>query len=180
MLTLFAAIKPPKSIIDRVVSLQKGVEGVRWSPRENLHITLGYFGLVSDDYAEILDHELAKTSATGFELQLQGVGVFGGSRPHTLWLGLKPSSALTALHTHCRRAARLAQVEMESRKYTPHLSLAYMNGGIALADLARYVRRHDGLKSKKFLVDQFGLYSSNSQKTGPNLYIQEANFPLLG
>jgi len=180
MLTLFASIKPPAFILDRVETIQKGVEGVRWGPRENLHITLGYFGLVDEEYAEILDHELAKTSATGFELQLQGAGVFGGSRPHTLWLGLKPSSALTKLHQHCRRAARLAKVEMETRKFTPHLSLAYMNSGISLADLSRYVRRHDSFKSKTFLVDEFSLFSSNTQKNGPNIYIKEANYPLLG
>ena len=180
MLTLFAAIKPPEDILDRVDTLQKGVEGVRWSPRENLHITLGYFGLISDDYAEILDHELAKTNMTGFELQLQGVGVFGGSRPHTLWLGLKPSKQLEALHKHCRRAAKRSKIEMEARKFAPHLSLAYMNRGISLADLSRYMRRHDHFKSKSFLVDEYSLFSSNPQKNGPNIYHKEANYPLLG
>jgi len=58
MLTLFAAIKPPSSIIDKIVPLQKGIEGVRWSPEDNLHITLGYFGLVSEEFAEILDTEI--------------------------------------------------------------------------------------------------------------------------
>lgn len=180
MLTLFAAIKPPTSILDKVETLQKGIEGVRWSPRENLHITLGYFGLVEEEFAEILDHELARSGGTGFELSLNSVGIFGGSRPHTLWLGLKPSKALADLHKHCRRAARRSKVEMEARKYSPHLSLAYMNRGISLADLSRYVRRHDKFKSKPFLVDEFALYSSNPQKSGPNIYKKEANYPLLG
>jgi len=81
---------------------------------------------------------------------------------------------------HCRRAARRAKVEMEARKFTPHLSLAYMNRGISLADMSRYVRRHDKFKSKPFLVDEFALYSSNSQRNGPNVYQKEANYPLLG
>jgi 2'-5' RNA ligase len=180
MLTLFAAIKPPDDILDKVETLQKGVEGVRWGPRENLHITLGYFGLVSEEMAEVLDHELARSFGVGFDLQLQGTGIFGGSRPHTLWLGLQESKELVALHKHCRSAARRAKVEMEARKFAPHLSLAYMNNGISLADLSRYVRRHDNFKSKSFLVDEFSLYSSNPQKSGPNLYVKEANYPLLG
>ena len=180
MLTLFAAVKPPDKILDRIETLQKGIEGVRWSPHENLHITLGYFGLVSDEFAEILDTELARSAGVGFELRLKGVGVFGGSRPHTLWLGLEPSKSLEDLHKHCRRAARLAKVEMEARKFSPHLSLAYMNRGISLADLSRYVRRHDNFKSKSFLVDEFSLYSSNPQKSGPYIYQKEANYPLLG
>lgn len=180
MLTLFAAIKPPDKIFDRIEPLQKGIEGVRWSPRENLHITLGYFGLVSDDFAEVLDHELARSAGVGFELSLKGVGIFGGSRPHTLWLGLKPSKALEGLHKHCRRAARRAKIDMETRNFSPHLSMAYMNRGISLADLSRYVRRHDNFKSKPFLVDEFSLFSSNPQKNNPNIYQKEANYPLLG
>lgn len=180
MLTLFAAIKPPDNILDRIETLQKGIEGVRWSPYENLHITLGYFGLVSHEFAEILDHELARSAGTGFELKLSGVGIFGGSRPHTLWIGLEPSKALEDLHKHCRAAARRAKIEMEVRKFSPHLSIAYMNRGISLSDMSRYVRRHDHFKSKPFLVDEFSLYSSNPQKSGPNIYQKEANYPLLG
>jgi len=180
MLTLFAAIKPPSYILDAVTSMQKGIEGVRWAPENNIHITLGYFGLVNDEYAEILDRELARNPGTGFDLSLQGADVFGGSRPHTLWLGVKPSTALTALHKHVRSAARRAKIDMETRKYTPHLSLAYMHGGIDLNDLKRYLRRHINFKSKPFLVDQFSLYSSNPRKTGPNEYVKEANYPLLG
>jgi len=180
MLTLFAAIKPPSSIIDKIVPLQKGIEGVRWSPEDNLHITLGYFGLVSEEFAEILDTEIGRHPGVGFDLTLQGVGVFGGSKPHTLWLGIKPCKALEDLHMHCRRAARRAKIEMEARKFTPHLSLAYMNRGISLADMSRYVRRHDKFKSKPFLVDEFSLYSSNPQRNGPNIYQKEANYPLLG
>ena len=180
MLTLFAAIKPPPYILGAIASMQKGIEGVRWSPPENLHITLGYFGLVSEEFAEVLDHELGISPGGGFDLSLQGADIFGGSRPHTLWMGVKPSAALTALHKHVRSAARRSKIEMESRKFTPHLSLAYMRGGVDLGDLSRYLRRHINYKSKPFLVDQFALYSSNARKSGPNDYIKEANFPLLG
>lgn len=184
MLTLFAAITPPPHIIRAIEKLQKGIEGVHWILPENLHITLGYFGLVDVEYAEILDYELASSTkggaGGGFKLALSGADVFGGSRPHTLWVGVKPNAALTALHSHVRGAARRAKIEMETRKYTPHISLAYMKGGVHLADLSRYISRNLNYKSKAFLVDQFALYSSNQQKSGPNIYIKEANYPLLG
>jgi len=180
MQTLFAAIKPPPDILDKVVPLQKGIEGASWSPRDNLHITLGYFGLVADEFAEILDYELALRPGIGFDVRLEGANIFGGSRPRTLWFGVEANPALAALHQHVRRAARRSKIDMETRNFTPHLSLAYMRGGVALGDLSRYLRRHLGYKSKPFLIDQFALYSSNTQKSGPNLYIKEANYPLLG
>ncbi|MBL4870741.1 MAG: RNA 2',3'-cyclic phosphodiesterase [Robiginitomaculum sp.] len=183
-LTLFAAIKPPPHIIRAVEALQKGVEGLRWAPPDNMHITLGYFGLVDIEFAEILDHELASRTkggaGGGFKLALSSVGVFGSSRPHTLWLGIEKNKDLLALHTHIRRAARRAHIEMETRKYTPHLSLAYMRGGVSLLDLSHFIKRNLNFKSKPFLIDQFGLYSSNPQRTGPNIYQREASYPLLG
>lgn len=185
MLTLFAAIKPPPHILRQVEDMQKGIDGVRWAPVENLHITLGYFGLVTTEYAETLDHELAKGGGGGFKISLSSVDVFGGSRPHTLWAGVQsPCPALHGLHKHIRSAARRSKIEMEARKYTPHLSLAYMHtthgGGVMLGDLSRFIRKHLKYKSKPFVVDQFALYSSNPQKTGPNIYVKEANYPLLG
>ncbi|HFB55577.1 MAG TPA: RNA 2',3'-cyclic phosphodiesterase [Hellea balneolensis] len=179
MLILFAALKPPDHVLDKICARQKGVDGMRWSPRENLHITLGYFGPVSDDYAEILDRELALNPGDGFELALAGADTFGGSRPHTLWLGVKQNPALLALHRHVRAAARRSKIEMEARKYTPHLTLAYVTPATDRVALAHKVQRLQSYTSKRFFVDEFALYSSNPQKAGANIYIKEANYPLL-
>jgi 2'-5' RNA ligase len=179
MLTLFAALKPPDHVLDKICTRQKGVDGIRWSPRENLHITLGYFGPVSNEYAEILDRELALDTGDGFELALAGADVFGGSRPHALWLGVKQNAALMALHQHVRAAARRSKITMEARKYTPHLTLAYITPATDGAALTRKLQRLQSYTSKRFFVDDFALYSSNSQKTGANIYVKEANYPLL-
>ncbi len=184
MLTLFAAIKPPAEILDAVEAVQTGIEGVNWAPRENLHITLGYFGKVADEYAEILDHELARSPGAGFDLCLTGADIFGGDRPHALWLGVESSPAqsasLAALHTHVRRAARRANIPMETRNFVPHLTLAYLRRHTPKDELTRYIRHHVRFTSKAFLVDQFALYSSHPQKHHPNIYTKQANYPLLG
>lgn len=180
MPTYFAAIKPPDDILDAITALQKGVEGINWLPRDNLHITVGYFGELSDEYAEMLDHELARSPGYGFDVSLSGVDYFGSSRPHTLWLGVKKSQALTALHDHVRRAARRSNIEMENRNFKPHLSLAYLRRDIAKDDFERYLRLHVRFTSKSFLVDQFALYSTLRHKNGPNTYAKVASFPLVG
>ncbi len=180
MPTYFAAIKPPDDILDAIEALQKGVEGINWSPRDNLHITVGYFGELSDEYAEILDRELARSPGFGFDVNLSGVDYFGGARPHTLWLGVKKNHALAALHKYVRSAARRSTIEMEKRNFRPHLSLAYLRRNIAKDDFERYLRLHVRFTSKPFLVDQFALYSTQKHKQGPNTYIKEATYPLVG
>lgn len=180
MPTYFAAIKPPQKIIDAIVPLQKGIEGVNWTPEANLHITIGYFGSLEDEYVEILDRELARSPGYGFDLRLSGIDYFGSSRPHTLWLGVEKSSPLNALHKHVRSAARRSDIEMESRNFRPHLSLSYLRRNFARDDFERYIRRHVRFKTEPFLVDEFALFSTKRHKNGPNTYIKEANYPLVG
>ncbi|MCF6221101.1 MAG: RNA 2',3'-cyclic phosphodiesterase [Robiginitomaculum sp.] len=180
MPTYFAAITPPDFIIDAVEPLQKGIEGVNWTPLDNLHITVGYFGELNDEYAEMLDRELARAPGYGFDMSLTGVDFFGLNRPHTLWLGVKDNPALNRLHKHVRSAARRNTIEMEARNFRPHLSLAYLRRGYAKDDFERYIRRHVRFTSKPFLVDEFALYSVERHKHGPNTYVKEANYPLVG
>jgi len=82
---LFAAIKLPYHIAKDLTRFQKGVAGAKWSGAEKLHITLGYFGEVDDDRAEILDDQLASKAFSSFELSLKGAGHFGQAEPHAIW-----------------------------------------------------------------------------------------------
>ena len=178
MLTLFAAIKLPEFILDAITPLQKGIEGVRWSPRENLHITVGYFGKVSTEYAEILDTELAQSPGYGFDLRLAGADIFANPRPNTLWLGVEKSPALIALHKYIRSAARRTRIDMETRNFKPHLSLAYLGRDVAKDDLSRYLRRYVRFKSPTFLVDEFALYASQRHKNGPQHLYQRSQLSI--
>lgn len=180
MPTYFAAIKPTEDILDAIAPLQKGIEGVNWAPLDNLHITVGYFGDLGDEYAEMLDRELARAPGYGFDMRLSGVDFFGSSRPHTVWLGAGENLALNALHKHVRRAARRSGTEMESRNFRPHLTLAYLRRDIAKDQFERYIRRYVRFKTEPFLVDQFALYSTERHKNGANTYKKQANYPLVG
>lgn len=177
---LFAAIFLPEKIAGDVVREQKGVSGARWVSVEKLHITLGFFGDVDADHAELLDHELGKLRVGSFELHLTGGGHFGKSEPHSIWAGVSASEGLSRLHQHCRQAARRANIQMEARKYTPHVTMAYMKPRAPLDRIIAFEQRLADWSTRPFLVDQFSLVSSHSKKRGPNLYREEAVFPLLG
>jgi len=177
---LFAAITLPEKIAGDLVREQKGVAGARWVSAGKMHITLGFFGEVDADHAELLDHELGKLHMGSFELQLTGGGHFGKSEPHAIWVGVSPNSALDRLHAHCRHAARRANIEMESRKYLPHVTMAYMKPKSSLDRIVSFEQRMADFTTRPFLVDEYSLVSSHPKKRGPNLYREEAVFPLLG
>lgn len=177
---LFAAIAIPDKIARDIARVQRGLSGARWRSADQLHLTVGYFGDVDDDRAEILDTELARTALPGFELSLKGAGHFGREEIHAIWTGVDTAPQLTDLNALCRKAARAAGITMEARKYIPHVTLAYMKPESPLNRIIAFEQNMAKFTAGPFWVDEFFLYSSHSKKKGPNLYRIEASYPLLG
>jgi len=180
-LRLFAAFELSEEAAARAVALQRGVDGASWRPRENLHVTLRFFGDLPEDVARDVDAALEE-AAQGhgpFDMRLKGAGSFGKDDPHTLWLGLAPLEPLKRLAGDIERAVRRAGVKPETRAYAPHVTVAYLHG----ADPARvraFESRYGLFESPAWTVDRFGLYSSWLRKRQPSLYRLEAEYPLLG
>jgi 2'-5' RNA ligase len=180
-LRLFAAIALPDEVAQRLLALMKGVPGAKWRPRENLHLTLRFFGELTEPVAEDLDTaiEEAVRGHAPFELQLKSAGSFGGADPHALWIGAAENEALKSLAAACEKAARRVKLKPEPHKFTPHVTIAYLSG--ALLDRVQAFESRLGLfEAPPFLVESFGLYSSITRKSAPSLYRLEAEYPLLG
>lgn len=178
-LRLFAAIAIPDFVAERVTPLMRGVSGAKWRPRENLHITLRFFGEVMEPVADEIDGELSALSAAPFDLTIKGAGAFGGADPHALWLGVVESAALKKLAADCERAARRVGLKPEPRKFMPHVTMAYLNGS-PLERVHAFEKRLALFAAPAFRVERFGLYSSFTRKSAPSLYRLEAEYPLFG
>ncbi len=159
---------------------QKGVSGAKWTSPDKFHITIGYFGDVDADKAEVLDNELAQLKMGSFMASVYGAGHFGSAEPHSIWMGVPPSEELTRLHKHCRRSARYAKIDMETRAFRPHITMAYLKKEPRIDRIINFEKRLAHFKAGPFLVDEFFLFSSWPTKSGPNIYRQEASYPLLG
>lgn len=178
-LRLFAAIEVPDDVAECLLALQKGVPGATWRPRENLHLTLRFFGEMTEPTVDDLDAELAAIAAAPFDLQLKGAGSFGGADPHALWIGARASDALRKLAADCERAARRVRLKPEPHKFTPHVTLAYL-GGAGLDGVRAFESRLGLFEAPPFRVERFGLYSSWVRKSAPSLYRLEAEYALVG
>jgi 2'-5' RNA ligase len=178
---LFAALDLPDDIADRLMALMKGVGGAKWRPRENLHMTLRFFGEVPEPAADDIDAALGQVAeANGpFDLVLKGAGTFGGADPHSLWIGAAPNPALTRLAADCERAARRVKLKPEPHKFTPHVTLAYLSNA-PLDRVHAFESRLGLFETAPFRVERFGLYSSVTRRNAPSLYRLEAEYPLMG
>lgn len=180
-LRLFAALDIPDDVAGRLLALQRGVPGAQWRAREHLHLTLRFFGEVQEPVADDLDAALEEVGqgTTPFELQLAGAGFFGGADPHALWAGVAANEALKALAAGCERAARRCGLKAETRKFTPHVTLAYLKGSI-LERVISFEKRVALFESRPWRVESFVLFSSHVRKNAPSIYREEAAYPLLG
>ncbi|UMP04354.1 RNA 2',3'-cyclic phosphodiesterase [Amycolatopsis sp. EV170708-02-1] len=112
-MTLFSALIPPDGVLDQVAdALGTPEEGdFRWSPRENWHVTLGFYG--ADDPAERGEWLAGRLADAGpVALRLEKAATF----PGVLWLSVSG----TGLH----ELAAKAGAGSEGRPYVAHLTLA--------------------------------------------------------
>lgn len=177
MVRLFAALAVPDDIAQALVRRQDGLEGARWRPREALHVTLRFFGEIREDIARDLDAELLTVTGQPFAIELQGVGAFGeGAEIDSVWAGVADNPELSRLARACETAARRVGLKPETRRYRPHLTLAYLRRPDP-ADVAAWIQANNLLRSPPVRVTSFGLYSSRLGGDGSS-YRLEAAYPL--
>jgi 2'-5' RNA ligase len=173
---LFSAIEIPTGVAERLTMLRAGLTGARWVDPENYHLTLRFIGDVDGATARDFTAALGAIMAAPFELEVSGLGSFGGGKPRAIFAGISPSQGLEALQRANERAAREAGLPPEGRNYKPHVTLARLKGARAEA-VAAYLERQGGIGPEPFTVSRFVLYSSrNSVGGGP--YVVEAAYPL--
>lgn len=178
MLRLFAALPVPASISAPLVRLQKDLPGASWRPEENFHITLCFYGEITEMRARDLDELLGEIEMDAFELAVEGMGWFGRREPTAVWARIRESDELRALSSQCERAARRLGIALEKRPFTPHITLAYCHA--TPLDAARaWTEAHQTHRSEPFPATHFHLYSSTSPRSGgPSRYTAVADYPL--
>jgi len=179
MVRLFSALPVPLEVAEVLKRRQSGVPGAKWRTSEQLHITLAFYGEVSEGVADDLASELERAAGGGpFDVVLKGVGAFGDAhRSHTLWAGLEASDRLMVLAGRCRAAAERAGITVERREYRPHLTLAYLKPQTSPDRIGAWITGHNLLHSPPIRMDRFGLYSSVLTSDG-STYALEREYQL--
>jgi len=133
---VFAALTPPATAIDH---LQQALHGVRrddvewrWVLPDRWHLTLAFYGEVSELTADRVALRLERVAGRQAPLQLcfAGVGAFDRpSRARVIWAGVRTiadDGSLARLADRCRAAGRRAGVTMPQtdRGFRAHLTLA--------------------------------------------------------
>jgi len=172
---LFTGIELPEDIVGRLSMTRAGLSGAHWIDPDNYHITMRFVGDIADAEANHFAEALLDVAFDSFEIELSGLGIFGGNKPRAIWAGVKPSPALQILQKAHERAARVAGLLPETRNFVPHITLARLRNVSPFA-VAEYLARYGGFFTAPFEVTRFVLFSSRpNQGGGP--YLIEEGYP---
>lgn len=176
MYRLFVALELPESVRSRLALLQGGVPGARWVESSNLHLTLCFIGEVTGGSAADIDEALSHVVSPAMTLSLTGCGVFGGRDPHSLWVGVRAEPLLHQLHGRVEGALQRLGVELQHRKFSPHVTLARLKDPHR-DKLGGFVAHHNLFDSGPFDITRFALFSSHLHTQGAS-YRVERTYPL--
>jgi 2'-5' RNA ligase len=176
---LFVALPIPEEIADSLVALQSGVPDARWVPPENFHVTLCFAGEVQGGALRDLEEELSDISGPRFAVALNGVHSFAsGKQPRALVVTVEKSDRLDWLQQRVSTVARNCGIELERRKFRPHVTLArFANSAETGHHLAQFMASHSTFKAGPWIADHFALYSSRTGRSG-SVYTEEAAYRL--
>ena len=178
MIRSFLAIPLPDDTADSLLDVQTGVRNARWIGDDAFHVTLAFLGNCTPQELTDLDSGLEGLRMEQFTLEPQGVGAFGGGTPRQLFARFAESEPLKRLHSKIERIARDIGIEIERRKFTPHVTLARCGGGVIPSQAIDWTLRHARVTFPAFDVLHFGLYRSDLG-TGAPVYTEMTRYELV-
>ncbi|MBQ4422307.1 MAG: RNA 2',3'-cyclic phosphodiesterase [Schwartzia sp.] len=118
---LFIAIQFSPEILDALVGVQSEMKSFdargRYSPPENLHLTLAFIGEYGNPDAVI--DVLNSVPFEPFPLRLDRLGNFGD----LYWAGIADSPQLATFVKRLRRALADRNIPFDRKRFSPHITL---------------------------------------------------------
>ena len=165
---LFIALHPPDPIRAVIGSLKTPLRHVRWTPDDQLHLTLRFLGDVEIESRDSLIARLETIKVEPFPLPLEGAGVFPvKGAPRVLWVGVGSGHPrLHQLRQQIDDAALAVLPDLDIRTFHPHLTVGRCTSE-ATSSVKAWASRHRNFAGPVFLVDAFSLFASDLQPSGP-------------
>src|SRR6476646_8858677 len=126
-----------------------------------------------------LEEELSDIAGPRFPVAIAGVEQFSsGKQPKALVALVAKSDRLDWLQQKVSTVARNCGIEVERRKFRPHVTLARFSSGAETGHhLAQFMASHSTFRAGPWVADHFALYSSRGSRSG-SIYTEEAVYGL--
>ncbi|MGB7438763.1 MAG: RNA 2',3'-cyclic phosphodiesterase [Candidatus Acidiferrum sp.] len=181
---LFIAIAIPSEIREKLAAflneLRNIAPKVKWVRAENLHVTLKFLG--HTDAAKLQQIVSALRTVRSGEpatLEFRGLGFFPNEkRPRVFWAGMNSSANLRPLAQDIDREMHPLGFELETRPFTPHLTLARFDPPGLPPNLGGAIKPDISRGFGEMSAREFHLIESKLKPTGAE-YTTLQSFPFV-
>ncbi|UCF78962.1 MAG: RNA 2',3'-cyclic phosphodiesterase [Candidatus Eiseniibacteriota bacterium] len=174
MTRAFAAIFPPphiaEALSDLVERLRGRCHGVKWVEKENMHLTLRFFGDLSDEQitaAGLCMSELSQQE-TSFSARMGTVGCFPSvSRARVIWVGVDEGrEQLARLAGALDEKFAAAGLGQSDKPFSAHLTVGRVRAPRRNPELEEAIRSLT-FPEGEFIIDSLTLTRSELTPKGP-------------
>lgn len=177
-LRVFAALPLPEqvraAVFRRSDACRNSLQSVvRWVPPENLHLTLRFYGTVTEAQLDVIHNTLSVQLAecTAPFLQLTGTNAFPSlKRPAVFYVGIRIIQGdLQHLAAICEKAALLAGLPEEKKQFKAHITIGRVkrNAVVPCAEALLSEPGGEVLSGQEFRADNVVLFNSELSSRGP-------------
>ncbi len=179
---LFTALVPPATVQAELAEVATPLAGVRWTPAENLHLTLRFIGETDDAGTERFSESLARVRVEPFILPVGGTGVFPTRGPaKVLWAGVgNGHTRLYQLRKQVDEALLAVDAGLAMPGFHAHFTLGRIGEHYDAKEIAHFLERHKTLEAPPFRVTEFLLMDSELTPGRTPVYREVRRFRLEG
>ena len=153
---LFVALRLPPSVRSALTEWRVEIPGLRWTPPEQLHLTLRFIG--STDPSPVKE-ALLKVISPPVTISFERVRLFPrSSTPRGLAATVLITPELQTLHARIETALEQAGIDREGRPFHPHVTLARCKNPDPAS--LKAILGETGLQANAFELDAFHLFES--------------------
>lgn len=162
---LFTGLEIPADVTSEFGLLRGGLPGARWIEPGDYHLTLRFIGDIPRGLANDIAEGLAEIEAVPIPIRLDRLAVFGADKPRALIARAVDNAALSALQADHERLMRRLGAPPDTRRFTPHITLARLRG-VGSAAVGAYIEARGDIRPLMFVADRFALYSARESRGG--------------
>lgn len=171
---IFIGIKLDESVLDKIEKFLKPFKKIasplKWTARENLHVTLKFIGEVSDEKYKQIETFLAGAdfNTGAIALNIIGCGKFGKGRDlNIFWAGLEENQKLEDMFNRIEKTLQKAGVPKEDRQFKPHITIARNKKAFNFKPFFELIDQNTDQLISNTTITHFQLFSSQLTPQGP-------------
>lgn len=180
MIRSFLALPVDGEAATAITRRQGEIPGARPVPEENLHLTLAFLG--DQPEARLFDilPDIADIAGPAFDVTLGPPTLLGGKAARAIALVAAPNEDMTRLRAQSETVLRQAGLDLERRRFRPHVTLFRLPRTLDPATpthIQRWLTAAATLPPVTFRAEELTLYRSILTPDGP-VYDPLASIPL--